>query len=148
MLGLLMEARDRQRRAMPDSQLVREIMTLIFAGHETTASTLNWTWYLLSKSAEVGEKLSSELNAVPGNGSPEIGDLAKFVYTRQVIEEMLGLSGRLADDARGAKERSARGLSRSRRNGNLHSAILDPATPRIDSIPIASAPMNCAPGIR
>jgi cytochrome P450 len=76
---------------MPDGQLVREIMTLIVAGHETTASTLNWTWYLLSKSAEVEEKLSSELNAVPGSVSPEIGDLTKFVYTRQIIEEALRL---------------------------------------------------------
>jgi len=91
MLGMLMEARDRKNQAMPDSQLVSEIMTLIVAAHETTASTLNWTWYLLSKSAEVGEKLSSELNALPGSGSPEIGDLAKSVYTRQVIEETLRL---------------------------------------------------------
>jgi cytochrome P450 len=91
MLGMLMAARDPKGQAMPDGQLVREIMTLIVAGHETTASTLNWTWYLLSKSAEVAEKLSSELNAVPGSGSPEIGDLAKFVYTRQVIEETLRL---------------------------------------------------------
>jgi cytochrome P450 len=90
-LGMLMAARDTKGEAMPDSQLVREIMTLIVAGHETTASTLNWTWYLLSTSAEVEEKLSSELNAVPGSGSPEIGDLAKFVYTRQVIEETLRL---------------------------------------------------------
>ena len=91
MLGMLMAARDLKGQPMPDSRLVREIMTLIVAGHETTASTLNWTWYLLSKSAEVEEKLSSELNAVPGSGSPEIGDLAKFVYTRQVIEETLRL---------------------------------------------------------
>jgi cytochrome P450 len=90
-LGMLMAARDQKGQAMPDSQLAHEIMTLIVAGHETTAITLNWTWYLLSKSAEVQEKLSSELNAVPGSGSPEIGDLAKFVYTRQVIEETLRL---------------------------------------------------------
>jgi cytochrome P450 len=90
-LGMLMAARDLKGEAMPDSQLVHEIMTLIVAGHETTASTLNWTWYLLSRSAEVEEKLSSELNAVPGSGSPEIADLAKFVYTRQVIEEALRL---------------------------------------------------------
>ncbi len=76
---------------MPDNQLAREIMTLIVAGHETTASTLNWTWHLLSRSAEVEQKLSTELNAVPGSDSPEIGDLAKFVYTRQVIEETLRL---------------------------------------------------------
>ncbi len=91
MLGMLMAARDLKGRAMPDSQLVREIMTLIVAGHETTASTLNWTWYLLSKSEEVEEKLSSELNAVSGSSRPEIGDLAKFAYTRQVIEETLRL---------------------------------------------------------
>ena len=72
MLGMLMEARDRKSQAMPDRQLVSEIMTLIVAGHETTASTLNWTWYLLAKSAEVEEKLLSELNALPGSGSPEI----------------------------------------------------------------------------
>ena len=91
MLGMLMEARDRKNQAMPDSQLVSEIMTLIVAGHETTASTLNWIWYLLSQSSEVEEKLWSELNAVTGSGSPETGDLAKFVYTRQVIEETLQL---------------------------------------------------------
>ena len=131
MLGMLMAARDLKGQAMPDSQLVREIMTLIVAGHETTAITLNWTWYLLSRSAEVEEKLSSELNAVPGSGSPEIADLAKFVYTRQVIEETLRLYPALWLMTRaGAKERSARRLSRSRRNGNLHFAILDPATPR------------------
>jgi cytochrome P450 len=90
-LGMLMAARNPKGQAMPDSQLVREIMTLIVAGHETTASTLNWTWYLLSKSADVEEKLSRELNAVPASGCPEMGDLAKFVYTRQVIEETLRL---------------------------------------------------------
>jgi cytochrome P450 len=90
-LGMLLAARDAQGQAMPDSQLASEILTLIVAGHETTATTLNWTWYLLSQSAEVEEKLWSELNAVPGRGSPEMGDLAKSVYTRQVLEETLRL---------------------------------------------------------
>jgi len=91
MLGMLMAARDPSGQAMLDGQLVREIMTLIVAGHETTASTLSWTWYLLSKSPEVEEKLSRELNAVPASGSREIVDQAKFLYTRQVIEETLRL---------------------------------------------------------
>ena len=91
MLGVLMAVRDMNGQAMPDNQLVSEIITLIVAGHETTASTLNWTWYLLSTSAEVEEKLSSELNAVPGADRPEIADLAKFVYTCQVVEETLRL---------------------------------------------------------
>jgi len=59
LLGMLMEARDRETgERMPDRQLVSEIMTLIVAGHETTASTLNWTWYLLSEHPDVEEKLS------------------------------------------------------------------------------------------
>jgi cytochrome P450 len=91
MLGMLMAARDAKGQAMPDGQLVREIMTLIVAGHETTASTLNWTWHLLSQSAEVEHKLSSELNAIPESASPRLGELARFVYTRQVLEETLRL---------------------------------------------------------
>jgi cytochrome P450 len=91
MLGMLMAARDPKGQTMPDGQLAREIMTLIVAGHETTAATLNWTWYLLSQSPEAEEKLSRELNSVPGSGSPELGDLAEFVYTRQVLEETLRL---------------------------------------------------------
>jgi cytochrome P450 len=90
-LGILMAARDAKGRPMPDGQLVREILTLIVAGHETTAATLNWTWYLLSQNPEAEDKLSRELNAVPGSGSPELGDLAKCVYARQVIEETLRL---------------------------------------------------------
>ena len=48
-LGMLMQARDRNGEAMSDRQLAREIMTLVVAGHETTASVLNWIWYLLSQ---------------------------------------------------------------------------------------------------
>jgi cytochrome P450 len=90
MLGLLMEARDRKNgRVMPDSQLVSEIMTLIVAGHETTASTLNWAWYLLSTNSDVEEKLLSELDTLLGSDFPNLSDLPKFIYTRQVIEETL-----------------------------------------------------------
>ena len=62
LLGALMEARDRDTGlAMSDNQLAKEIMTLIVAGHETTASTLNWTWYLLAKHPDADEKLAAEL---------------------------------------------------------------------------------------
>jgi len=91
-LGMLMEARDQKTsQAMPDRQLVNEIKTLIVAGHETTASTLNWTWYLLSQHPEVEEKLSSELNNLLGSQIPGLDDLPKFAYTRQVIDEALRL---------------------------------------------------------
>lgn len=74
---------------MPDSQLIDEILTLVVAGHETTASTLNWTWYLLSQHPEVEEKLSRELNTLAV--SSQFDDLPKFVYTRQIIEETMRL---------------------------------------------------------
>jgi cytochrome P450 len=91
MLGRLMAARDLKGNAMPDRQLAREVLTLIVAGHETTAATLNWTWYLLSKTPAAQEKLSRELGAAPDSGVPEIGYLAKYPYARQVIEETLRL---------------------------------------------------------
>jgi cytochrome P450 len=92
LLGMLMEARDRESgQVMPDRQLVSEIMTLIVAGHETTASTLNWTWYLLSQNSEVEERLWTELSDLAGSEFPDLGDLPKFQYTRQIIEEALRL---------------------------------------------------------
>jgi cytochrome P450 len=87
-----MEARDRESgQAMPDRQLVNEIMTLIVAGHETTASTLNWTWHLLAQHPDAEETLSREIGALLGSEFPELGDLPKFAYTRQVIEEAMRL---------------------------------------------------------
>jgi cytochrome P450 len=91
-LGVLMEARDAVTgQGMPDRQLRNEIMTLIVAGHETTASTLNWIWYLLSQHRDVEEKLSHELGNLIGNESCDFDELPNFPYTRQVIEEGLRL---------------------------------------------------------
>jgi cytochrome P450 len=89
-LGMLMEVRDRDTGlAMPDRQLVNEIMTLIVAGHETTASTLNWIWYLLSQNADAEGKLSSELDNLCEGESLGLENLPKFTYARQVIDEAL-----------------------------------------------------------
>jgi cytochrome P450 len=90
-LGMLMRAADRQTgQVMTDGQLVNEIMTLIVAGHETTASTLNWIWYLISQHPEVEAKLSNELDRL-GNEPPSVDDLTTFSYTRQIIDESLRL---------------------------------------------------------
>jgi len=52
-LGKMMQSRDRERgEPMPDAQLAREVLTLVVAGHETTAGLLNWMWYLLSRHPE------------------------------------------------------------------------------------------------
>jgi cytochrome P450 len=91
-LGMLMEARDRDSgQGMSDRQLTKEIMTLIVAGHETTASTLNWMWYLLAQNPHAQEKLSTELSnrSLERIQSPK--DLELFKYPRMVIEEALRL---------------------------------------------------------
>jgi cytochrome P450 len=91
-LGMLMSATDQETgRVMAEHQLVNEIMTLIVAGHETTASTLNWAWYLISQHTKVEEKLSNELASSPVGEFPSIDDLPRFAYTRQVIDEALRL---------------------------------------------------------
>lgn len=90
LLGMLMQARDRQTgEPMGDSQLVNEVLTLIVAGHETTASTLNWTWYLISQHREVEEKLSNELKNL--TSLPEFNGLPNYPYTRQILEETMRL---------------------------------------------------------
>lgn len=92
LLGRLMEARSRQHGApMPDAQLVKEIMTLIVAGHETTASLLNWLWYLLSRHPQVQAKLCDEFGRFPWGEVPSVDLFPKYAYTLQVIEETLRL---------------------------------------------------------
>jgi cytochrome P450 len=89
-LAMFMQARDPQSgQAMQDGQLIDEILTLIVAGHETTASTLNWAWYLISQHPEVEQKLFDELDTL--STGFEFADLPRFVYTRQIIDETMRL---------------------------------------------------------
>jgi len=89
-LGALMQARDPQNgQLMRDAQIINEILTLIVAGHETTASTLNFTWYLISQHPGVEEKLSNELNDL--TDFPQLEDLSRFAYSRQIINESMRL---------------------------------------------------------
>jgi cytochrome P450 len=89
-LGMMMQARDPQSgQPMPDGQLIDEILTMIVAGHETTASTLNWAWYLISQHPEVEQKLSNELNAL--STCSGFSDLSRFLYARQIIDETMRL---------------------------------------------------------
>jgi cytochrome P450 len=92
MLGILMAARDRETgQPMSDRQLVNEIKTLVVAGHETTASTLNRIWHALSQNSAVEKRLSAELDGSSTSEPLALGDLPKYPYTRQVIEEALRL---------------------------------------------------------
>ncbi len=88
-LGQMMRARDREGQAMPDAQMAREGLTLVIAGHETTASVLNWMWYLLARYSEVQARVVHEIHALHADRTPDIDSLSRFKYTRQFIEEAL-----------------------------------------------------------
>lgn len=91
-LSMLIDARDRETgRAMNDKALIDEVTTLIVAGHETTASTLNWAWYLLSEHPTAEAKLHAEVEGQLSDDMPSFDDLPKLVYTKQIIDETLRL---------------------------------------------------------
>jgi len=91
LLTLLLTARDEDGNSMSDQQLRDEVITLLLAGHETTALNLSWTWYLLAQNPEVEAKLHAKLDAVLGGRLPSAADLPKLQYTDRVIRETLRL---------------------------------------------------------
>jgi cytochrome P450 len=91
LLSMLIAARDEDGSAMTDRQLRDEIMTFLLAGHETTAVSLSWTWYLLSQHPEAGQKLRQELSDVLGGRTPQLEDLARLPYTDKVVKESMRL---------------------------------------------------------
>src|ERR1700730_16723669 len=91
-LAMLMSARDKESGApMGERELIDEVMTLIVAGHETTASGLNWTWYLLSQHPEAEARLHAEIDAAPELATPGLAQMEALGYTRQVVDEALRL---------------------------------------------------------
>lgn len=100
LLQTLMKAQDPEQgrsTRMTDIQLRDEVMTIFLAGHETTASALTWTFYLLSQHPDVEHRLYDELCSVLGgkdNSSarlPTIEDISKLEYTEKVLRESMRL---------------------------------------------------------
>jgi len=72
-------------------QIRNEMIVLFMAGHETTANTLAWFWYLVSQSPSVEKKLHEELESVLKGALPTYEDVPKLVYTRAILEETMRL---------------------------------------------------------
>jgi enediyne biosynthesis protein E7 len=91
-LEMLMAARDRENDApMSNKEMIDEVMTLIVAGHETTAAALTWTWHLISQHRDTAAQLEAEADAVTV-GTPLGLDAAEsLAFTHQVIQEALRL---------------------------------------------------------
>ena len=89
LLDRLVQAQDDDGKRMTEQQLRHEAMTLYLAGHETTALTLSWSWYLLAQHPQVEEKLAAEWATVLNGRTPTADDLAHLPYTEAVITEAM-----------------------------------------------------------
>ncbi len=123
MIGQLIDARDETTGEPLSPEAIRNEAAVIFmAGHETTASTIAWVWYLLSQAPQVEAKLHEELDRVLGGRAPDLADLPRLPYLRAVIDETLRLYPPIPFLAREAvKDDAIRG--RRTRPGSLAVAV-------------------------
>ncbi len=92
LLGMLMETRDADTgETMTNRQLRDEVMTIFLAGHETTATSLAWTFYLLSRHPDVERRLRAELDRELAGRQPSADDLPRLGYLQQVVKESMRL---------------------------------------------------------
>jgi cytochrome P450 len=93
LLSMLLMAQDEEAGGggMTDVQVRDEAMTIFLAGHETTATALSWTWYLLSQSPEVEATLHEEVDRVLGGRTPTMADIPSLPYVEKVVTESMRL---------------------------------------------------------
>jgi cytochrome P450 len=92
LLAMLVEARDDETgEGMTDVQLRDEVLTLLMAGHETTANALTWTFHLVGTHPEVEERLLAEVDSVLGDRDPCLEDLPQMPWLNAVSQEAMRL---------------------------------------------------------
>ncbi|WP_245240642.1 cytochrome P450 [Streptomyces spiramenti] len=91
-LALMIRAARRRPDADGARRMLRDgLVTMLLAGHETTASTLGWTLWLLTRHPATRDRVREEARAVLGERLPEAADLGALTYTTQVVQEALRL---------------------------------------------------------
>ena len=91
LLTMLIDARDEDGKGMSDKQLRDEVITILLAGHETTANALTWTFFLLSKHPEVRRRLEAEIDEALAGRTATMADIPKLGFAAQVIKESMRL---------------------------------------------------------
>lgn len=86
-LSLMMAARDEQGQAMDDAELRDELLTLLFAGHETTATMLAWALYQIHRHPRVRDRLRRELDSLGEQAAPM--EMARLPYLSAICQEIL-----------------------------------------------------------
>lgn len=92
LLSVLLLAPDEETGGpgMTDTQVRDEVMTILLAGHETTASALAWTFHLLGQQPECESRLHAQVDEVLGDGRlPTLADMPRLGYVRQVLSEAM-----------------------------------------------------------
>jgi len=89
LLSILLRARDRGEQT--DKQIRDETMTILLAGHDTTALTLTYSWYLLSQHPTVEARLHEELDEQLGGDPPTVADIPALDLVGRVIDESMRL---------------------------------------------------------
>jgi enediyne biosynthesis protein E7 len=90
-LSMFMATRDRDTdEAMSDREMIDEVLTLIVAGHETTAAALTWTWYLVSQHPQVAQQLEAEAERLTADRL-SLDAAESLEFTHQVLQEALRL---------------------------------------------------------
>jgi cytochrome P450 len=92
LLSLLLGAHDVRGTPLDTQAVADELVTLLLAGHETTANALSWAWYLLARHPEIEARLHAEVDAVAGDGGRiTVADLPRLTLTARVFAEALRL---------------------------------------------------------
>lgn len=92
LLSMLLQARDEETgEAMTEDQVCSEALTFLVAGHETTATALTWTWFLLGSHRAARLRVREEISNVLGDRLPTSDDIPHLVATRMAIEESMRL---------------------------------------------------------
>lgn len=89
LLSMLLQVHDENNERMSDQQLRDEMVTLFVAGHETTAATLSWAWYLLGQNPQVEAKIVAEIDRVLGGRPPTFADIPQLIYSDMVVKETM-----------------------------------------------------------
>lgn len=91
-LSMLLEARDEDGEAMTDQELRDELMTLLVAGHETTATSLAWTFHRLLRHPEALERAVAEVDDAFGDGPIDPDGVRELPWLAAVAKETLRLN--------------------------------------------------------
>jgi cytochrome P450 len=129
---LLVEGSRAQGDEFDDQALRDQLLTVFFAGHETSATTLSWLHYLLDRHPEARTKLCAEVESVLGGRAPTMADLDRLIYTERVVNETLRLYSPIHSISRVALEDDLIGGCYVPKGSNIYVSLY--ATHRLPSL--------------